>query len=224
MTNSPSRSRFLISTAAVALLATLCLLLISPSAFSVSSLGGTSGAYTYDSSVKAQGDLQVHDARGTASPQFGGVRDGSVSPPAEPTANIARTVDARQGPRTVEVYLDAKLIKTHVRIERGRSTDNADYPPEKIAFMMKTPAWCRRQAAELGVAVAEVVAVLMEVNALYRLRQAQGVKQTTPWCKYYFAGHQLRCSLSTGHGREFALYIRAIRAGVLDSGRLLGIM
>ncbi len=41
--------------------------------------------------------------------------------------------------------------------------------------MMKTPAWCRRQAAGLGVSVAEVVAVLMEVNALYRLRQAQGV-------------------------------------------------
>lgn len=40
---------------------------------------------------------------------------------------------------------------------------------------MATPAWCRRQAAELGGSVAEVVAVIMQVNALYRLRQAQGV-------------------------------------------------
>ena len=40
---------------------------------------------------------------------------------------------------------------------------------------MATPAWCRRRAAELGDAVAEVVGVMMEVNALYRLRQAQGV-------------------------------------------------
>lgn len=92
-----------------------------------------------------------------------------------PWAHIGVTVDARQGPRTVEVFVDAKLVKTHPRIERGRSTDHGDYPPEKIAFMMKTPAWCRRQAAELGASVAEVVAILMEVNALYRLRQAQGV-------------------------------------------------
>ncbi len=40
---------------------------------------------------------------------------------------------------------------------------------------MRTPAWCRRRAAELGESVAEVVGVLMEVNALYRLRAAQGV-------------------------------------------------
>jgi hypothetical protein len=92
-----------------------------------------------------------------------------------PWAHIGRTVDARLGPRTVEVFLDGKLIKTHVRIERGRQTDMADYPPEKVAFFMATPAWCRRQAAQLGASVAELVGVLMEVNALYRLRQAQGV-------------------------------------------------
>jgi hypothetical protein len=62
-----------------------------------------------------------------------------------------------------------------VRAERGKVTNYDHYPPEKIAFMMRTPAWCRRRAAELGDAVAEVVAAIMEVNALYRLRQAQGV-------------------------------------------------
>jgi hypothetical protein len=92
-----------------------------------------------------------------------------------PWAYIGRVVDARLGPRTVEVFVDAKLIKTHVRIEKGRQTDYADYPPEKIAFFMATPVWCRRRASELGDAVAEVVALIMEVNALYRLRQAQGV-------------------------------------------------
>ncbi|GAC1600800.1 MAG: IS21 family transposase [Acidimicrobiales bacterium] len=92
-----------------------------------------------------------------------------------PWIHIGATVDARQTVRTVEVFLDAKLIKTHVRIERGRQTDPADYPPEKIAYFMRTPAWCRRRAAELGDSVSEVVGALMEVNALYRLRQAQGV-------------------------------------------------
>lgn len=92
-----------------------------------------------------------------------------------PWQHIGKTVDAREGVRTVEVYLEGTLIKTHVRIERGRQTDHGDYPPEKIAFFMRTPAWCRRKAAELGPSVAELVGVLMEVNALYRLRGAQGV-------------------------------------------------
>jgi hypothetical protein len=88
---------------------------------------------------------------------------------------IGKQVDARQGAHSIEVFLDGVLIKTHPRIERGKQTDMADYPPEKIAFFMRTPVWCRRRAAELGEAVAEVVGVIMEVNALYRLRQAQGV-------------------------------------------------
>ena len=47
---------------------------------------------------------------------------------------IGRHVDVREGARTVEVFVDGALVKTHVRIERGRQTDPADYPPEKIAF------------------------------------------------------------------------------------------
>jgi hypothetical protein len=88
---------------------------------------------------------------------------------------IGKRVDARLGAHSVEVFLDGTLIKTHPRIERGKQTDFSDYPPEKIAFFMRTPVWCRRRAAELGQSVAEVVSVIMEVNALYRLRQAQGV-------------------------------------------------
>lgn len=75
----------------------------------------------------------------------------------------------------MEIYSDAKLVATHARIERGRQTNYDHYPPEKIAFMMRTPAWCRRRAAELGPSVVAVVAAITEVNALYRLRQAQGV-------------------------------------------------
>ncbi len=92
-----------------------------------------------------------------------------------PWKHIGAQVDARSGTRTVELFVDSKLIKTHARVERGRATDRNDYPPEKIAFFMNTPAWCRRRANELGPHVAEVVTGLLEVNALYRLRQAQGV-------------------------------------------------
>ena len=92
-----------------------------------------------------------------------------------PWIHIGKVVDARESARTVEIYLEGTLVATHVRVERGKQTNYDHYPPEKIAFMMRTPAWCRRRAAELGESVAEVVAAIMEVNALYRLRQAQGV-------------------------------------------------
>jgi hypothetical protein len=40
---------------------------------------------------------------------------------------------------------------------------------------MRTPAWCRRRAAEIGPACAALIAGLLADNALYRLRAAQGV-------------------------------------------------
>jgi hypothetical protein len=40
---------------------------------------------------------------------------------------------------------------------------------------MRTPVWCRRRAAEIGEHTTTVIAELLEVNALFRLRAAQGV-------------------------------------------------
>jgi hypothetical protein len=40
---------------------------------------------------------------------------------------------------------------------------------------MRTPTWCRTQAAMVGSATDALVSELLSVNALFRLRQAQGV-------------------------------------------------
>ena len=50
--------------------------------------------------------------------------------------------------KLVRVYRDHQLIKTHVRVfEPGTwQTDEADYPPEKRAYLEQTPAYCRAQA------------------------------------------------------------------------------
>lgn len=88
---------------------------------------------------------------------------------------IGHHVDAREGERTVEVFVDGNVVKTHRRGERGRQTDYSDYPPEKVAFFMRTPAWCRRRASELGPHVTELIGGLLEINALHRLRSAQGI-------------------------------------------------
>lgn len=88
---------------------------------------------------------------------------------------VGQRVDARQTDRTVEIFTDGQLVKTWARADRGRRTDPADYPPEKVAFFMRTPAWCRRRAGELGPAVTELVELLLAEPVLHRLRAVQGV-------------------------------------------------
>lgn len=89
---------------------------------------------------------------------------------------IGRRLDVRLTDKLVCVFDDGELVKTHVRVGKGRrATDWSDYPPGKAAFFARTPAWCRRRAAELGPAVARLVAELLGEQALHRLRSAQGV-------------------------------------------------
>ena len=88
---------------------------------------------------------------------------------------IGQRLDARQTWTTVQLFHDGQLVATHPTAVTGKRTDVSHYPPEKIAFAMRTPAWCRRRAAEIGPATVAVIGALLEVNALYRLRSAQGV-------------------------------------------------
>lgn len=89
--------------------------------------------------------------------------------------HIGRRVDARQTPTVVHIFDNGQLIATHGWRAAGKATDLSHYPPEKIAFKMRTPTWCRTRADEIGSATAAVIAELLEVNALFRLRAAQGV-------------------------------------------------
>lgn len=68
-----------------------------------------------------------------------------------------RKVDVRSTASMVQVFHDGELVKTHAALDQGKRTDPADYPPEKIAFEMKTPMWCRCQASEIGDACREVI-------------------------------------------------------------------
>jgi len=88
---------------------------------------------------------------------------------------IGQRLDARETWTTVQMFHEGRLVATHARAGKGKRTDMSHYPPEKIAFAMRTPAWCRRRAAEIGPACTAVITALLEVGALYRLRSAQGV-------------------------------------------------
>ncbi|HET7722834.1 MAG TPA: hypothetical protein VFK43_22895, partial [Acidimicrobiales bacterium] len=92
-----------------------------------------------------------------------------------PWRHVGRQVDVRVTVLRVEVFLHTELVKTHRRIAKGRATDPADYPPEKIAFFSRTPQWCRHQATDAGPNVKLVVEGLLATNTLHNLRAAQGV-------------------------------------------------
>lgn len=92
-----------------------------------------------------------------------------------PFRHIGAHLDARATPEKVELFRNSELIKTHPTQSRGRRTDWTDLPEERIGFFMRTPSWCRAQAAVNGPATEALVGELLSVNALFRLRQAQGV-------------------------------------------------
>lgn len=89
---------------------------------------------------------------------------------------IGQQVHARTAGAHVQILHRGKAVATHALLPApGRATDFEHYPPEKIAFHMRTPTWCRQQAAKIGPACAGVVDELMAVNAIHRLRSAQGI-------------------------------------------------
>ncbi len=92
-----------------------------------------------------------------------------------PWQHTGKTADVRVTATMVQFFIGGQLVKTHPRKIRGKQTDFGDYPPEKIAFHMRTPAWCRKQAKGIGPACEQVTGEFLAGNALYRLRAAQGV-------------------------------------------------
>jgi hypothetical protein len=92
-----------------------------------------------------------------------------------PWRHIGKTADVRLTATMVQFFVGGELVKSHPRKMRGKQTDFGDYPPEKIAFHMRTPQWCRKQAAAVGPSCEQVIGELLADNALYRLRAAQGV-------------------------------------------------
>jgi transposase len=115
-----------------------------------------------------------------------------------PWRYIGRRLDARATTGLVQFFSDGELVKTHPFQARGRRTDWADLPEEKTAFFLRTPTWCRTQATMVGPACVQVVDDLLAVNALFRLRQAQGV---------------LRLGMRCGDDRLEAACAKALQAG-----------
>lgn len=89
---------------------------------------------------------------------------------------IGRRLWVRTNGKTVEIYHDYERLAAHEWGPPGtRRTIESHYPPEKAAYLMATPAYCRKRAKGVGKAASEVVERLLADRPLDRLRTVQGI-------------------------------------------------
>lgn len=62
---------------------------------------------------------------------------------------IGQKVDARSTFTMVQIFAAGQLIAAHAAKFAGKQTELGHYPPEKVAFAMRTPTWCRTQAEQI---------------------------------------------------------------------------
>lgn len=134
-----------------------------------------------------------------------------------PWQHVGKTLQAKISSSLVELFDGDVLVKTHVRDGRRRSTDEADLPPDKVAFLMRTPAWCRRRATEIGAATAALVDALLTQGGLTRLREVQALLRLSD--QYDIQRLERACALAaTADGRMKT--VRNILGAGLDRSQL----
>lgn len=137
-----------------------------------------------------------------------------------PYQYVGKTLQVKQGSRTVECYLDYELVKVHLRGAKGqRVTDWQDYPPEKSAFYQQTPAWCRHRATLLGNEVKKTIEALLEKHALHYLRQCQGIIRLAD--KYGTERINNACARANAFGDPAYRTVKTILEKSLDKQQLL---
>jgi len=134
-----------------------------------------------------------------------------------PWQHVGKSLQAKIGERRIELFDGEALVKTHVRAGRGRQTDAADLPPDKVAFLMRTPAWCRTRAAEAGPAVAALVTAVLAEGSLTRLREVQALLRLAD--TYAPARLDAACALAATADGRMQTVRNLLRAG-LDQRQL----
>ncbi len=130
-----------------------------------------------------------------------------------PWQHVGKTLLAKIGAPLIELFDGDGLVKTHLINARGRRvTDPADLPPDKVAFLMRTPAWCRKRAADIGGETAALVDGLLEQGSLTRLREVQALLRLAD--TYGAVRLEAACALAvTADGRMKTLR-NILRAGL----------
>lgn len=123
---------------------------------------------------------------------------------------------------TVKIYHDLKLVAVHPRLRRpgARSTVQEHMPPEAIAYKLRDPQWCLRQAEAVGPRCHLLIKTLFSDRVLDNLRAAQGIIGLEK--KYGSVRLEAACSRALHFGNPRYKAVKTILAQGLDQGPLLG--
>ena len=115
---------------------------------------------------------------------------------------------------TVRIYHEHDLVAAHARLTRpgARSTLDEHLPPEAVAYKMRDPQWCLKQARDIGPACTALIERLFANRMLDNLRPAQGV---VGLAKSYGA-KRLEAACARALAFDSALY-RTVKT-ILDNG------
>ena len=94
-----------------------------------------------------------------------------------PYEQVGQTLWLRASETSVRIYRDDKLLAQHSRsyTPGTRKTIDGHLPPNGQAYLMRSPTWCRTQAAEIGEYCQQVVETLFEDKVLDHLRAVQAI-------------------------------------------------
>lgn len=128
-----------------------------------------------------------------------------------PWTLIGHNLDAYLFERVVQLFEGTELVATHPRAQKKGEwhTIRDHYPPQKAAFLEKTPRYCKEQAARIGPATTQVVEQLLADRPLDRLRSVQGI---------------LRLASTVSDARLEAACRRALYYGDIRYRRIKGIL
>jgi transposase len=115
----------------------------------------------------------------------------------------------------VELFHEHTLVATHRRARPGQRRTLTDHlPPDKVHFLLQTPAWCRTRATEIGAACAVVIETLLGDRPLDRLRSAQGILRLAQ--RYGAARLEAACARAHAVGEYRYHTIKTILVNALD--------
>jgi len=90
---------------------------------------------------------------------------------------MGQTLWLKSTPATVRIYRDHELVATHPRLFKpgSRSTIDDHMPPESLAYKLRDPQWCLKQAEATGPACHTLIQRLFADKVMVNLRAAQGI-------------------------------------------------
>jgi len=111
-----------------------------------------------------------------------------------PTRHVGKKVWVRGDSKLVRIYVQGELVKTHERVASGcRSTDYADYPPERAPYAMRDATAIVEEAKRRGGSIGRFAeqlltgpfpwAKLRQAQKLLRLGQRYGFERLDSACR-----------------------------------------